>query len=98
LGSKQPLKFHAPDFIFDGPENMSVQMPSFKQDGTDLQFVARYYPHLDGGVPATGLAHKIESATGAVGEGKMDAAGMSSALKHDQMHFASLDLKEEGES
>ena len=45
LGSKQPLKFHAPDFIWEGPETMSAQLPSFKRKGTDLKFERRFYPH-----------------------------------------------------
>jgi type VI secretion system secreted protein VgrG len=64
LGSKQALEFHAPDFNWDGPETMSAQLPSFKQKGTDLKFEPRLYSHLDGGVPAAGLAYKIESAAG----------------------------------
>jgi type VI secretion system secreted protein VgrG len=94
IGSKHPLQFHAPDFIWDGPETMSAQLPSFDQAGTDLQFEARYYPHLDGGVPAAGLAHDIETAASGRGDGSTDGAGKSSALKHAQMHFAHINLKE----
>ncbi|TFW33655.1 type VI secretion system Vgr family protein [Massilia horti] len=99
IGSKDPLKFHAPDFIWDGPETMSTQLPSFGKDGTDLQFTPHYYPHLDGGVPATGLNYKIESAAAASSEGSTDAAGKSSTLQHDQMHFASINLvRKDGQS
>jgi type VI secretion system secreted protein VgrG len=98
IGSKHPLQFHAPDFIWDGPETMSAQLPSFRKDGTDLQFEARYYPHLDGGVPAAGLAHDIETAASGGGNGSTDGAGKSSSLKHDQMHLARINLKEEGKS
>lgn len=97
LGSKQALKFHAPDFIWDGPETMGAQFPSFKQKGTDLKFEPRLYPHLDGGVPAAGLAYKVESMAGG-SEGKTDGEGATSALQHDQMHVANIVLKEEGQS
>jgi type VI secretion system secreted protein VgrG len=97
LGSKQALKFHAPDFVWEGPETMNAELPSFKKGGTDLKFEPRLYPHLDGGVPAAGLAYTIESAAGD-GAGKTDALGMTPALKHDQMHVASIDLKEEDQS
>lgn len=97
LGSKQPLKFHAPDFLFDGPESMTAQAPSFGKGGTDLQFEPRFYPHLHGGVPATGLDYKIES-TAANSEGRTDEAGMTAPLKHDQMHFASIRLEDKGQS
>lgn len=93
LGSKQAIKFHAPDFVWEGPETMSAQLPTFKKDGTDLKFEPRFYPHLDGGVPAAGLTYKIESAAGD-GTGDTDARG-TPPLKHDQMHVASIDLKEE---
>lgn len=96
LGSKQALKFHGPDFIWEGPETMSTQLPSFKKDGTDLKFEPRLYPHLDGGVPASGLAYEIDSAAGAAA-GSTDAQGKTTILKHDQMHVAHIDLKEEGQ-
>lgn len=94
LGSKEALEFHAPDFIWDGAETMSAQLPAFKKDGTDLKFEPRLYPNLDGGVPAAGLVYKIESAAGG-GAGQTDAQGTTSTLKHDQMHVASIELKEE---
>jgi type VI secretion system secreted protein VgrG len=96
LGSKEALKFHAPDFVWDGPETMSAQLPTFKKDGTDLKFEPRLYQHLDGGVPAAGLAYKIESAAGGA-TGSTDDQGTTTLLKHDQMHVASIDLKEEGQ-
>jgi type VI secretion system secreted protein VgrG len=94
IASKYPLKFHAPDFLWDDAETMSNQLPLFEKDGTDLEFEARYYPHLDGGVPATGLTHSIETAADGGGDGSTDAAGKSSTLKHDQMHFARINLKD----
>jgi type VI secretion system secreted protein VgrG len=97
LGSKQSLNFHAPDFVWDGPETMNAHLPAFKKDGTDLKFEPRLYPHLDGGVPGPGLAYKIDSAA-AGGTGKTDAQGSTTVLKHDRMHIASIDLKEEGQS
>lgn len=96
LGSKQALKFHAPDFIWEGPETMSAQLPSFKKDGTDLKFEPRFYPHLDGGVPATGLAYKIESPAGS-SEGSTDATGATTTVKHEQMHVANIHLEEKGQ-
>ena len=97
LGSKQALKFHAPDFIWEGPQTMSAELPSFKKDGTDLAFESRLYPHLDGGVPAAGLAYKIESPAGS-SEGESDDAGATTTLKHEQMHLASIYLEEKGQS
>jgi type VI secretion system secreted protein VgrG len=97
LGSKQPLKFHAPDFIWEGPETMNAQLPTFKKDGTDLKFEPRFYPHLDGGVAATGLAYKIDSAAGN-SKGNTDILGATTTLTNDQMHAASIGFTEEGQS
>lgn len=96
LGSKQALKFHGPDFVWEGPETMSARLPSFTKDGTALKFEPRFYPHLDGGVPAAGLNYKIESAAGN-SEGNTDSLGATTILKHDQMHIASIDLIEKGQ-
>lgn len=76
---------------------MSAELPSFKKDGTDLAFESRLYPHLDGGVPAAGLAYKIESPAGS-SEGESDDAGATTTLKHEQMHLASIYLEEKGQS
>lgn len=97
LGSKQALKFHAPDFIWEGPETMNAELPTFKKDGTDLAFEPRLYPHLDGGVPAAGLAYKIESPAGS-SAGETDAAGKTTILQHEQMHAARIHFEEKGES
>lgn len=97
LGSKQALKFHAPDFIWEGPETMNAELPAFKKDGTDLAFEPRLYPHLDGGVPAAGLAYKIESPAGS-SEGETDAAGKTTILEHEQMHAARIHFEEKGQS
>lgn len=97
LGSKQALKFHAPDFIWEGPETMSAELPSFKKDGTDLKFEPRFYPHLEGGVPAAGLAYKIESPAGS-SAGNTNGAGATTTLKHEQMHVASIHLEDKGQS
>jgi type VI secretion system secreted protein VgrG len=97
LGSKQPLKFHAPDFIWDGPETMNAERPLFKKDGTDLEFEPRFYPHFDGGVPAAGLDYRIASAAGN-NEGSTDTAGTTATLKHEQMHVANIDFTDKGKS
>jgi len=97
LGSKLPLKFHAPDFIWEGPETMSSQLPLFETKGTDLKFEPRLYPHLDGGIPAGGLAYNIESTAGS-SEGSTNATGATTTLINEQMHLASIDLIEKGQS
>lgn len=97
LGSKQSLKFHAPDFIWEGPETMNAELPEFRKDGTDLAFEPRFYPHLDGGLPAGGLAYRIESPAGS-SAGETDAAGKTTIVQHEQMHPASIHFEEKGQS
>lgn len=94
LGSKQPLKFHGTEFSWDGPQEMQAQLPVFQKSGTDIGFEPRFYPHLDGGVPATGLSYRIDSAAGA-SEGSVDAQGAITPVKHEQMHLANIELREE---
>jgi type VI secretion system secreted protein VgrG len=94
LGSKGPLKFHATDFLWDGPETMDAHLPVFEKSGTDLVFEPRFYPHLDGGVPASGLGYRIDSAAGG-SKGNVDDGGATPALEHEQMHLASIELREE---
>lgn len=97
LGSKEPLKFHGAEFLWDGPETMDAHLPVFEKAGTDLVFEPRFYPHLDGGVPAPGLGYRIDSAAGG-SKGNVDDGGTTPPLKHEQMHLANIELREEGES
>ncbi|TFW11530.1 type VI secretion system tip protein VgrG [Massilia arenosa] len=92
IGSKHQLKFHAPQFTWDGPETMSSQLPRFDDGGTDLQFAPHYYPYLDGGVPASGLHYELESAAAASSNGVTDGGGKTTTLTHGQMQFATINL------
>ena len=94
FGSKSPLKFRAPDFDFAGPTTMATAFPSFGSGATDLQFVAKYYPQVDGGLPAADLAHKIANSVGEKLDAKTDPAGKSSLLKSDAMHIADIDIRD----
>lgn len=94
FGSKMPLKFRAPDFDFDGPTTMATAFPAFGNGATDLKFIAKYYPHHDGGQPAADLAHKITTSAGENLNAKNDAAGKSSLLTSDAMHIADIDISE----
>ncbi|MDQ2819754.1 MAG: type VI secretion system tip protein VgrG, partial [Pseudomonadota bacterium] len=94
FGSKTPLKFHAPDFDFDGPTTLATAFPTFGDGATDLKFIAKYYPYLDGGLPAADLAHKIANSAGECFDAKTDAAGKSTLLKSDVMHIADIDISD----
>jgi type VI secretion system secreted protein VgrG len=97
LGSKEPLKFHAPDFLYDGAESMSAARPTFGARATSVQFAARYYPQVDGGIPAANLAHAIRSSDGLAKEGASDAGGITERLKSEAMHLAQVDFMHKNE-
>jgi type VI secretion system secreted protein VgrG len=94
FGSKMPLKFRGPDFDFDGPATMATAFPSFGNGATDLKFVAKYYPHQDGGLPAADLTHKIATTAGETLEETTDIAGKTSLLMSDAMHTADIDISD----
>lgn len=94
FGSKMPLKFRSPEFDFDGPVTMATAFPSFGDGATELKFIAKYYPHHDGGLPAGDLAHKISSSAGECQDAKTDTAGKSFLLKSDAMHIAEIDISD----
>ncbi|MES2297040.1 MAG: type VI secretion system Vgr family protein [Pseudomonadota bacterium] len=92
LGSASPVRIHAPDFAFDGPATLATVFPKFGSGAPDLKFSARYYPHIDGGLPAPNLKHKIESTDGSNRDGANDAEGKSELLRSDAMHIATIDI------
>jgi type VI secretion system secreted protein VgrG len=94
MGSNEALKFHAPDFTFDEPTSLHTEFPTFDSGGTDLKFAIKYYPHIDGGLDASNLAHQISTSAGENHSGKSDAGGKSTLLKSDAMHLASIDLRD----
>ena len=92
FGSSDGLKFHAPDFIFEGATTMAAELPKFDAGNTELKFAARYYAGIDGGLPAPGLPHKIKLNDGADKDGRNDGEGGSELLKSDAMHLAAIEV------
>lgn len=99
LGSKEPLKFHAPAFRFDGPETMAVQLPTFGEGRADQKFAVRYAPGVpleDGSRPLGGAVGdarlKVRLSDGSDLQVRSGADGKSDPVERDAMHMADIDL------
>lgn len=99
LGSKQPLKFHASDFRFDGPETMAAQLPTFGEGRADQKFAVRYargVPLEDGSRPLGGAVEdarlKVRLSDGSDLQARSGADGSSDPVERDAMHMADIDL------
>ena len=103
LGSKAPLKFHAPDVRFDGPESMAAQFPAFGEGGVDQRLELRYprgAPDDDGALPLGALVQDMKMTVslsdGTTLDGRSDAQGKSALLARDAMHLADIAISRDG--
>jgi len=99
LGSRQPLKFHAPEFRFDGPETMAAQLPTFGEGRADQKFAVRYargVPLEDGSRPLGSAVEdarlKVRLSDGSDLQARSGADGKSDPVERDAMHMADIDL------
>ena len=103
LGSKAPLRFHAPDYTFDGPESMAAQFPDFGAGDADQRLELRYPRGVaddDGAEPLGALVKdmkmRVALSDGTSLEGVSDAQGKSELLARDAMHMAEIVLSRGG--
>ena len=99
LGSKQALKFHAPDFLYDEPESMTAQFPKFSEGAADQKLAVHYAPGtpLDNGDRPLGGAvkdakMKIGLSDGTDMQMRSGADGKSELIERDVMHMAEISL------
>lgn len=100
LGSKQPLKFNSPEFIFDEAQSMAAQSQSFGDGKADQQFVVRFPPGIpleDGGMP---VGETVEDANLqlALGDGSNEVArsgadGKIPLVERDAMYVADVTVQ-----
>nr|WP_260115657.1 DUF2345 domain-containing protein [Pseudoduganella umbonata] len=95
LGSKNPLKFLAPEFTFDAPGTMAAELPAFNSAGADQQFLVHFEDGVPGDeplvrTPVPGANVKIAVEDGSSMEGRSDAAGKSEVVARDTMQMASI--------
>lgn len=103
LGSKAPLRFHAPDYTLDGPESMAAQFPDFGAGGADQKLQLRYPRGVaddDGAEPLGALVKDMKMhvalSDGTSLEGVSDAQGKSELMARDAMHMAEIVLSRGG--
>ena len=104
LGSKAPLKFHAPDFTFEGPQSMAAQFPEFGTAGADQRLELRYPRGVageDGSEPLGGVVEdmkmKMSLSDGSSVESRSGADGKSELLEREAMHMVDIILSRGGD-
>lgn len=104
LGSKQSLKFHAPDFLYDEPESLTAQFPTFGQGRADQKLMVRYAPGipLENGERPPGAVVKdaklkIALSDGTAMQARSSADGKSDLIERDAMHMAEISLMRGGD-
>lgn len=104
IGSKQPLKFHASDFLYEAPETMAAVSPSFAKGGADQKLAVRYAPGtlLDNGDRPVGAAVKdaridLSLSDGTSGQARTGSDGKSDLIERDVMHMMDIGLMRGGE-
>lgn len=104
LGSKQSLKFHAPDFLYDEPESLTAQFPTFGQGRADQKLMVRYAPGipLENGERPPGAVVKdaklkIALSDGTAMQARSGADGKSDLIERDAMHMAEISLMRGGD-
>lgn len=98
IGSKHPIQYHAPDFLYDGPEIMTPQRPTFGSGKADQKAELRY-PRAatadeklaQGGI-VNNAAMNISLSDGSATKARSGADGRSDLLARDAMHMADFDL------
>ena len=104
MGSKQALQFHAPEFLYDGPESMSAKLPKFEHSRADQKLAVHYArgTPLENGDQPLGTAVKDAKMQVKLGDGtdmqaRSNADGKSDLIERDVMHMADIILMRGGD-
>ncbi|WP_307733017.1 DUF2345 domain-containing protein [Massilia agri] len=99
IGSKHPIQFHAPDYLYDGPETMTPLRPTFNSEGADQKFELRYPPstRVENGEPVMGgivrdASMDISLSDGSSMKARSGADGKSELIAREAMHLADIGL------
>lgn len=99
IGSKHPIQFHAPDYLYDGPETMTPLRPTFDSEGADQKFELRYPPssRVENGQPVMGgivrdASMDISLSDGSSMKARSGADGKSELIAREAMHMADIGL------
>lgn len=104
FGSKQPLKFHASDFLYEAPETRAALSPSFAKGSADQKLAVRYAPGtlLDNGDRPVGAPVKdaridLSLSDGTTVQARTGSDGKSDLVERDTMHMVDVGLLRGGE-
>ena len=94
FGSKNPMQFRAPDFLYDGAETMVAVRSEFNGSGADQKFQLRYPGSLEqiqGGV-VKDASMNVALSDGTTLTARSGPEGQSELFARDAMHMADVDL------
>lgn len=103
IGSKHAIDFHAPDYLYDGPETMAPLRPAFSSADANQKVELRY-PRASreesGGQVLGGVVKDakmdISLSDGTSTNARSGTDGKSELLARDAMHMADIDLPRGG--
>jgi type VI secretion system secreted protein VgrG len=87
IGTSGTITHHGSSFPFKGGSTMSAALPKFDNGQGDLKFQARYYAHIDGGIPAPDLDIESSVSDGEKMDERSDASGKTQLIERDGMQF-----------
>lgn len=100
MGSKQPLKFHAPDFVWEGAETMEAELPKFGKGKPLRKHRVRFAPGIpleSGETPPGSVVEDakldIEISDGTTVQTRTGPDGMTDPIERDAMRLTDAVLK-----
>jgi type VI secretion system secreted protein VgrG len=87
LGTNGTITHHGSSFPFKGSSTMTAVLPKFDSGDGDAKFQARYYAHMDGGIPAPDLDIVSSVSDGSSQEERSDAEGRTQLIERNAMHI-----------
>ena len=94
IGSKNPMKFRAPDFLYDGAETMPPVRPDFGGAVADQKFQLRYPDSIDQlrGAFVENASMNVAMSDGTTSAARSGSEGKSELLAREAMHMAEVDV------
>ncbi|MFA9216182.1 MAG: type VI secretion system Vgr family protein [Sphingomonadaceae bacterium] len=89
IGTSGTITHHGASFPFKGSSTMAAALPTFEQGQGDLKFQARYYAHMDGGIPAPDLDIESSVSDGSELEERCDDEGKTQLIQRGSMQVVS---------
>jgi len=87
IGTNGTITHHGSSFPFKDGSTMSAALPQFENGKGDLKFEARYYAHIDGGIPAPDLDVVSSVSDGSDQEERSDSEGKTQLIERNAMHI-----------